>query len=128
MPVVILHHGTTRDRADRLLVTGPDPYFVEPGGRWSNRARGFSTGEPGVPDLGLRTPEDYARDKAATFPNEGGPVILEIEVPDWIVDILRNDPVARHIVTSGEVRFEPGCGLDELRQAWPTLTKRIIPL
>ena len=127
-PFVVLHHGTTLKRAERIIQVGPDPKFVEPGALFYDPAEGFSMGKPGTPDVGLKTPEDYARRKAATFPNEGGPVILEIEVPDWIVDILRNDPVARHIVTSGEVRFEPGCGLDELRQAWPTLTKRIIPL
>ncbi len=46
----------------------------------------------------------------------------------WIVDILRNNPIANMVVESGEVRFEPGLGLEELRQAWPNLVKRIVKL
>jgi hypothetical protein len=46
-------------------------------------------------------------------------------VPEWIVDILRNGPIAATIVASGEARFEPDLGLTELQQAWPTLTKRM---
>ncbi len=30
-------------------------------------------------------PEEYARGKAAEFPNEGGPVILAVEVPQHII-------------------------------------------
>ncbi len=60
-----------------------------------------------------------ARNKNLLFPNEGGPVILEIEVPESLVgkaDI------------GGEVRFEPGFGLEELLAAWPSLPKRILPV
>ena len=49
-------------------------------------------------------------------------------MPEWIVDILRNDPIGGMIVASGEARFEPDLGLTELQQAWPTLTKRIVPV
>ncbi|MDB5309823.1 MAG: hypothetical protein JWO38_4025 [Gemmataceae bacterium] len=76
----------------------------------------------------MGTARDYARHKAAGFPAEGGPVILEVEVPIEIVDIVRNDPISGMTAASGDVRFEPGVGLDELRQAWPGLTKRVIPL
>jgi hypothetical protein len=55
--------------------------------------------------------------KAAIFPNEGGPAILEIEVPESIV---------RKADIKGEVRFEPGFGFEELLAAWPTIPKRIL--
>lgn len=129
MPVfVLIHHGTTQARAARIEQSGPDPRYVEPGGSFHNPADGFSTSEAGLPDVGLSLPEDYARSKARNFPNEGGPVILEIEVPEWIVDIVRNHPDLGLSATTGEVRFEPGVGLEELLQAWPTLVKRILPL
>lgn len=52
------------------------------------------------------------------FPSEGGAAIVEIEVPQDIIDLA--------IDAGGEIRFEPGLGLDELLLAWPTLTKRIV--
>jgi hypothetical protein len=52
------------------------------------------------------------------FPDEGGPAILEIEVPEEII-ALGGDLLE-------EVRFEPGSGLEELLAAWPTLAKRIL--
>ncbi len=55
--------------------------------------------------------------KARLFPNEGGPAIIEIEVPESIV--AKAD-------LGGEVRFEPGYGLAELLAAWPSIPKRII--
>ena len=128
-PILTLRHGTTRRRAEHLLTTPPNPNFVDPGGQRESRADGFSTVVAGFPNLGLGTPEEYARSKASNFPDEGGPVILEIDVPDEIVDLVRNDSECGWMVAmSGEVRFEPTLGLNELCQAWPTLVKRIIPL
>jgi hypothetical protein len=124
----VLRHGTTRTRAERLLLVPPDAAFVEPGGDHHSRADGFSAVLAGQAGSSLGTAEQYARTKATNFPSEGGPVILEVEVPEWIVDILRNDPFAGMVVASGEVRFEPDLGLPELQQAWPTLTKRIVPV
>ncbi len=66
--------------------------------------------------------------KARNFPGEGGPVILEVELPESIVDIVRNHPELGLSAATGEIRFEPGAGLEELLQAWPNLTKRVIPL
>jgi hypothetical protein len=111
-----------------FLDTPPNPDFVEPGGDQYSRAEGFSAVIAGDADLGLGTAERYARMKSANFPNDGGPVILEVEVSTWIVDILRNDPFAGIVVASGEVRFERDLGLAELQQVWPTLTKRIVRL
>jgi hypothetical protein len=125
---VVIRHGTTLQRARQLLNIPPDPNYIEPGGNKHTRADGFSTVIAGQTTTSLGSAEQYARTKSANFPNEGGPVILEVEVPEWIVDILRNDPIAGMIVASGEARFEPDLGLTELQQAWPTLTKRIVPV
>jgi hypothetical protein len=65
------------------------------------------------------SPAAYAAGKARLFPNEGGPAILEVEVPEWIVRLAS--------ATGGEIRFEPGYGLEELLAAWDSLTKRILP-
>lgn len=125
---VVLHHGTTLARAQQLLSTPPDPNYIEPGGNQYTRADGFSTVIAGHAATSLGSADQYARTKATNFPSEGGPVILEVEVPEWIVDILQNDPIAGMVVASGEVRFEPDLGLTELQQAWATLTKRIVPV
>ena len=52
------------------------------------------------------------------FLPEGGPAIVEIDVPAAITDL--------GIDAGGEVRFEPGFGLEELLQAWPELAKRVV--
>jgi hypothetical protein len=126
--IVVLWHGTTLRRAERLLIVPPEPLYVEPKGKIDNRARGFSTAIQGAPDIGLGTPEAYARSKAVNFPDEGGPVILEVEVPGWIVDIIFDDPELGLGALSGDIRFEPGVGLEELIRSWPTLAKRIVRL
>jgi hypothetical protein len=113
--VRILRHGTTRQRAASILQNGPDARFMEPGG--ADPARGFSTCPvPGPFPYG--TPESYAAGKANLFPTEGGPAIVEIEVPD--------DIAALAIDAGGEIRFEPGFGLEELLKGWPTITKKVI--
>jgi hypothetical protein len=42
--------------------------------------------------------------------------------------ILYADPIAAGLARSGEIRFEPEGGLNELRADWHNLTKRVIPL
>jgi hypothetical protein len=79
----ILLHGTTRQRAERIVANGPDPDFIEPGG--GPKAENFSTYLETGP-FTLETPRDYAVGKAQNFPNEGGPVILKIDVLDEIID------------------------------------------
>jgi hypothetical protein len=107
------------DRAAQILVAGPDPDFQEPGGGAS--AEGFSTClETGPFPLG--TPEQYAMRKAALFPNEGGPVILAVDVSDDII-ALAIDPFFP--LSQGVVQFDVGAGLDELRAARPQLAKEI---
>jgi hypothetical protein len=104
-PVIRLHHGTTAQRAAAILNTGPDAGYVEPGGSRYDTAGGFSTTEADQPDIGLQTPREYARMKARNFPAEGGPVILEVEVPAGVVDIVRNHPELGLAAASGEIRF-----------------------
>ncbi|MCI0638001.1 MAG: hypothetical protein L0Y72_16750 [Gemmataceae bacterium] len=110
-----LRHGTTRQRADSIMQNGPDPSFIEPGGIES--ARGFSTYPAGGP-VTVGTPDQYAAGKAILFPNEGGPAVVEIEVPEKIAQL--------GIDAGGEIRFETGFGLEELLREWPTITKRIL--
>ena len=126
--VIRLHHGTTARRAGAILASGPDAKYVEQGGSRYDPAGGFSTAEAGQPDIGLQTPAEYARLKARNFPAEGGPAILEVDVPVWIADIVRNHPELGLSADTGEIRFEPGVGLEELQLAWPTLAKRVFPV
>ena len=109
----ILRHGTTRLRADSIVQNGPNPNFCEPGG--VDPARGFSTC-PAQGPFPCGTPVQYAAGKANLFPTEGGPAIVEIELPEEIA--------ALGIDAGGEIRFEPGFGLKELLEAWPTISKR----
>ena len=66
------------------------------------------------------TVEEYARGKSREFPDEGGPVILAVDVPVEIVLKAANDWFP---LSQGLVQFDHGCGLEELLQAWPTLVK-----
>jgi hypothetical protein len=113
-PVRVLRHGTTRRRAEAILRGGPDPDFVEPGG--TGRAEGFSAVDAAGP-FPFGTAEQYADGKAQAFPNEGGPAIVEVEVPEVIAALAD---------LGGEFRFEPGYGLEELLRAWPQLPKRVV--
>jgi hypothetical protein len=117
--VMILLHGTTRTRAERLLEQGPNPRFLEPGGRAGDD--GFSmTLQAGPFHFGR--PEAYARGKARKFPDEGGPVVLVVDVPDDVVQRAVSDWFP---LSQGLVQFDPGAGLEELLVAWPTLVKEI---
>ena len=97
-----LRHGTTRRRAEAILRGGPDPSFQEPGGL--DTAGGFSTVRTQGP-FPFGSPEEIALGKSQLFPDEGGPAIIEIEVPQSIV---------QKADLGGEVRFEPGFGIEEL--------------
>jgi hypothetical protein len=110
-----LWHGTTRRRAEAILRDGPDANFLEPGG--PDRAGGFSTAPPQGP-YQFGDPRNVATGKAALFPDEGGPAILEVIVPEAIIALAMNEV--------SEIRFAPAFGLDELCAAWPTLAKRIL--
>lgn len=126
--ITILHHGTTLQRAREIETNGPDPHYREPGTGCLPPAEGFSTVIGDGRPCGTGTPEMAARNKHALFPNEGGPAILEISIPAWIMTILYDDPIGAGLARSGEIRFEPESGLDELRSEWLNLSKRVIPL
>ena len=124
----ILHHGTTFQRALAIVANGPDPDYREPGADRIPPAEGFSTVIGDGRPCSTGTPEVAARNKHALFPNEGGPVILEVTVPAELMALVYADPIAAGLVRSGEIRFEPESGLNELRAEWHNLTKRVIPL
>lgn len=114
---MILLHGTTRRRVEQILKFGPNPRFREPGGYPSED--GFSMYLETGPFL-FGTPEEYARGKAKEFPDEGGPVILVIDVPDEIVQKAASDWFP---LSQGLVQFDPGSGLEELAAAWAAVAK-----
>jgi hypothetical protein len=128
LPPTILHHGTTLRRARAIEANGPDPDYREPGAGHLPPAEGFSTVIGDGRPCSTGTPEMAARDKNALFPDEGGPAILEVSVPAWIMAILYADPIAGGLARGGEIRFDPESGLTELRAEWPNLTKRVLPL
>jgi hypothetical protein len=117
--MAILLHGTTRFRAEQIAARSPDPDFVELGA--GPRAEGFSTCLESGP-FPLGTPEEYARRKAALFPNEGGPAILAVDVPDEIIALAVNEFFP---LSQGVVQFDEGAGLEELKATWTTLWKEI---
>lgn len=116
---MILLHGTTQKRARSIVVHGPSPYVQEPGGEKSDS--GFSTSVEAGP-FHFGTPDDYARGKAREFPDEGGPAILVVDVPDHIVQLAVSEWLP---LSQGLVQFDTGAGLEDLIAAWPTLAKNI---
>ena len=127
-PPTVLHHGTTLLRARAIQANGPDPDFREPGAGTLPPAEGFSTVIGDGRPCSTGTPEVAARNKHALFPDEGGPAILEVAVPAWIMATLSANSIAAGLARNGEIRFEPESGLVELRGEWGNLSKRVIPL
>ena len=54
--------------------------------------------------------EEYARGKAREFSNEGGPVVLAIDVPEEIVRKAADELLP---ISQGLVQFDHGSGLEE---------------
>lgn len=99
----------------------PNPDFIEPGG--DSRAESFSTClETGPFPLG--TPQEYARRKARAFPNEGGPVMIAVDVPDDLIALAVDEMYFP--LSQGVVQFDEGFGLEELRAAWSDLPRQIV--
>jgi hypothetical protein len=117
---MILHHGTTLKRAKLIMTKGPDirymePHAVTPASNFCcNVMDGRNT---------LRSSEEYASGKAIHFPGEGGAAVLEIDVPDAIVEQAYASWLP---LDDGVVQFDTGCGLEELLRVWDTIPKRII--
>ena len=57
-------------------------------------------------------------------------MILEVQVPEEFIDLVLADPkgIGRFNYLSGDIRFERGCGLEELKREWNSLTKQVIVL
>jgi hypothetical protein len=117
--MAILLHGTTRHRAQQIVRCGPDPRYQEPGGQYCKE--GFSLCFQAGPFL-FGTPAEYACGKASAFPNEDGPAILEVDVPDDIIALADNGWFPP---SQGIVQFDIGAGIAELLNVWPTLRKQI---
>ncbi len=71
----------------------------------------------------MGSPEEYALRKAAAFPNEGGPVMLAVDVPDDIIALAVDEEFLP--LSQGVVQFDQGAGLEELLAVWLTLAKQI---
>jgi hypothetical protein len=109
-----LKHGSTLKRIEGIAASGPKPDFVEPNG---TRAGDFSMApEEGPYPFG--SPERYAAEKAAIYPDEGGPAVLRVEVPYPLYRRAAREP--------GQFTFEEGEGLGPLMKAWPKLRKEIV--
>jgi hypothetical protein len=119
MPILL--HGTTWYRAERILRIGPDPHFVEPGSAGSTGAESFSTCLENGP-FPLGRPEEYARNKASIFRDEGGAAIIAIDVPLIILKLAESEYFP---LDQGLVQFDLGAGLEELIAAWSHLPKQI---
>lgn len=137
-----LLHGTTRNRADSILLNGPDIDFVEPGGgAMAAENVSFTLGDSAT---SLGEAATYARDKARNNPSEGGPAIVAVDAPGDIVraaavehleaykeyglaiEYDEGAPVTELVaLTGGYVQFDRGPALTQLLAAWVSLTKEI---
>lgn len=125
---VRLRHGTTLHRAKSIEANGPDVHFREPGGTPLPPAEAFSAAFTDGRPFTTGTAESMAFEKAKNFPNEGGPAIIEFDVPQEILDILLADTIMAGFAQGGEARFERGFGIEELCAEWPRISKRVYTL
>ena len=123
--MAILFHGTTLWRARNLLAGGPDPDFIEPGGK--TPAESFSACLPFGPFESTDRPEEYAWGKSRASVREGrdagGPVMVIVDIPDDIIALAVD---AWFPLTQGFVQFDRGPSLEALLAAWHRLEKRIM--
>jgi hypothetical protein len=133
-----LLHGTTRARAESIVQNGPDVAFVEPGGR--GIAENFSFTVEGMTSA-VGDSLAYARGKATAFPNELGPAVVAVDVPDDVVRMAAVEHLSLYagfmlydkdadvgelvVLCGGVVQFDPGPALDSLMARWGTLVKEI---
>jgi hypothetical protein len=103
-----LLHGTTRARAEGIVQHGPDVTFVEPGGR--GIAENFSFTVDGTPSA-VGDSLAHARGKATAFPNELGPVVVAVDVPD---DVVRMAAVEHQSLFAGFIEYDEGADVEEL--------------
>jgi len=133
-----LLHGTTLARAQSIVQRGPDIHFVEPGG--VGIAENFSFTAEGTP-AAVGDSLSYARGKATAFPNELGPAVVAVDVPEEVVrmaavehlslfgDLIEYDEGAEVselvALCGGVIQFDPGPALDSLITNWGALVKEI---
>ena len=133
-----LQHGTTRARAESIVQSGPDLSFVEPGG--TGVAENFSFTAAGAQSE-LGDSVAYALGKAAAFPNERGPAVVVVDVPDEVVrtaalehlslfeGLIEYDETAELgelvALCGGVVQFDTGAALNDLLERWGALVKEI---
>ena len=133
-----LLHGTTLARAEWIAQHGPDVNFVEPGG--VGIAENFSFTTEGTPSA-LGASVAYALGKATGFPNERGPAVVVVNVPEELVrsaalehlslfeGLIEYDEAGHldELVTlcGGVIQFDPGPALNRLIERWGTLVKEI---
>ncbi len=133
-----LLHGTTLARAESIIQHGPDVNFVEPGGVCN--AENFSFTTEGNPSA-LGESVAYAINKAILFPNERGPAVVVVDVPDDVVRsaVLEHLSLYKGIILydeaadlnelvahcGGFVQFDPGPSLNSLLSIWAVLVKEI---
>ena len=122
-----LWHGTTRRRAESILANGPDGAYVEPGEQFRSDAPDFWAVESAEPAASwiLGSPFDQARNKHRLYSHEGGPAIVEFEVPQSLVEALSRNPDFADVRASGAIHFRADWGLPELTRLWPTIPCRI---
>jgi hypothetical protein len=70
----------------------------------------------------LGHPVDYARGKSSQFPNESGPAVLAVDVPEEIMALAVDGFFP---LSQGVVQFEAGRGLEQLLESWQHLRKEI---
>ncbi|MBY0230739.1 MAG: hypothetical protein K2W96_15740 [Gemmataceae bacterium] len=131
-----LLHGTTLHRAERIIQAGPDLRFVEPGGA-GQPAENITFVVEGHPAC-LGSAARYAADKSGNFPNEGGPAIVAVDLPDELAmsaarelaegffgPLDEADLLDAVIGTWGGIMFEQGPAFAALLSAWPGLPKEL---
>jgi hypothetical protein len=133
-----LLHGTTRARAESIVQRGPDVTFVEPGG--TGIAENVSFTAEGWPSA-IGDSVAYALGKATAFPDEHGPAIVAVDVPDDVVrmaavehlclyaGIIEYDESAELgelvALCGGVIQFDPGDALERLLARWGSIEKEI---
>jgi hypothetical protein len=112
-----LEHGTTLKRAKSIEQNGPDPEFREPGGD-AQKAEGISFA-PVKGRHGLGSATEYALGKASLFPEEGGPAILKVRMPQSLAN------KSLEFARPAEYFFDKDNGLPQLKVDWNTLEIKI---
>jgi hypothetical protein len=137
-PFMWLLHGTTLARAESIVQHGPDIDFVEPGA--AGIAENFSFTAEGTPSA-VGDSLTYARGKAIACPNELGPAVVAVDVPEEVVRMAAVEHLSLFVglieydegadlgelvaLCGGVIQFDPGPALDSLLARWEALAREI---